>query len=356
MVNPIASACNEQTKWFTVERVSASVEQVAAAAGVSVSTVSRALRSVPGTAPATVQRVKEAARRLGYVPSPSGSRLATGKTGSVALVVPSAAKWFFGEVIAGAGEVIRAQGLDVLLFELGDPAGRRRFCEEQRLRGRADAVLVLSLQLSPAEETMLERLDMPVVHLGAARGRFASVGVDDAAAAAAAVRHLIDLGHHGIGLIGIDNSGGVTAGSQPPAQRRMGYQQALSMAGLPVRPDHEVAVENSLTGGSAGAEILLGGALPPSAVFAASDEIAFGALRTFRERGLRVPGDISIVGFDNHAFADVVGLTTVDQYVHEQGASAARLVLDHLHSCATAEHVQVPTRLVIRNSTAAPSR
>lgn len=332
------------------------MEEVAAAAGVSVSTVSRALRGVPGTAPATVRRVKEAAARLGYVASVSGSRLATGKTGSVALVVPSAAKWFFGEVIAGAGEVIRGQGLDVLLFELGDPAGRRRFFEERRLRGRADAVLVLSLQLSADEAGMLKQLNLPVVHLGAARGQFASVGVDDAAAAAAAVRHLIDLGHHAIGMIGIDNSGDVTAGSQPPAQRRLGYRRALTRAGLSVRPNHEVTVENSLAGGSTGADLLLRGELPPSAVFAASDEIAFGALRTFGERGVRVPEDLSIVGFDNHEFADVVGLTTVDQNVREQGASAARLALDQLQSgTTTTAHVQAPTRLAIRHSTAAPA-
>lgn len=330
------------------------MEEVAAAAGVSASTVSRALRNVPGTAPATVERVKEAAARLGYVPNLSGSRLATGKTDSVALVVPSAAKWFFGEVIAGAGEVIRGHGLDVLLFELGDPAGRRKFFEEQRLRGRSDAVLVLSLQLTADEEAMLAKLHLPVARVGTAHGRFAGVGIDDAAAASAAVRHLIDLGHHGIGLIGIDNSADVTVGSLPPSQRRIGYRRALSRAGLAVRGDYEVSVENSLTGGSAGAAALLDCVLPPSAVFAASDEIAFGALRTFRERGLSVPGDVSVVGFDNHEFADVVGLTTVDQNVRQQGASAARLVLEGLDT-ATVRHVQVPTRLIVRSSTAAPA-
>jgi LacI family repressor for deo operon, udp, cdd, tsx, nupC, and nupG len=332
------------------------VEQVATAAGVSVSTVSRALRSVPGTAPATVQRVKQAAARLGYVPSVSGSRLATGKTGSIALIVPSAAKWFFGEVIAGAGEVIRSAGLDVLLFELGDAAGRRRFFEEQRLRGRADAVLVLSLELNPAEAEMLEHLNLPVARLGAAHGAPARIGVDDAEGAATAVRHLIELGHHEIGLIGIDNSADVTAGSLPPAQRRMGYHRAMREAGLPLRPDHEVLAENSVTGGRVGASALLGGTTVPSAVFAASDEIAFGALRTFRERGLSVPREISLVGFDNHEFADVVGLTTMDQNVRLQGASAARNLLDQLLTGTTAGAACLPTRLVIRNSTAAPSR
>lgn len=331
------------------------MEEVAAAAGVSISTVSRALRNVPGTAPATIQRVKEAAIRLGYFPSPNASRLATGKTGSVALVVPSAAKWFFGEVIAGAGEVIRSRGLDVLLFELGDSAGRQRFFEEQRLRGRVDAVLVLSLNLNPDEAAMLARLAMPVVHLGGARGRLGSVGIDDAAAAGVAVQHLMDLGHHNIGLIGIDNSADVTVGSQPPAQRRMGYRRALTKAGLSVRPGLEVSVENSLTGGRCGADALLDSAPTPSAIFAASDEIAFGALRTFQERRLRVPEDISIVGFDNHEFSSVVGLTTIDQNVRKQGATAAQALLDQLATGTTAGHVQLPAQLVVRDSTAPPA-
>lgn len=137
------------------------------------------------------------------------------------MVVPTAAKWFFGELIAGAGSVIRAGGHDVLLFELGDPAGREAFFAGQRLRGRADAVLVMSLNLTEAEVLMLRKLELPVVMVGSAVPVFGCVRIDEQAAAMTAVQHLVKLGHEDIGYLGIDDRAEVTAGSaaSPAANR-----------------------------------------------------------------------------------------------------------------------------------------
>jgi len=171
--------------------------------------------------------VKSAAAEAGYVSNVSGSRLATGKTGTIAIVVPTAAKWFFGQAIAGAGAVIRGAGLDVLLYELGDAPGRQRFFTEHGLRGRADAVLVLSLNLSDSETRLLQQLGVPVAVLGVGPASFSSVVVNDQLAAESALRHLINLGHEVIGLIGIDNGSDVTSGSVPPLARVAGYRAAL---------------------------------------------------------------------------------------------------------------------------------
>jgi LacI family transcriptional regulator, repressor for deo operon, udp, cdd, tsx, nupC, and nupG len=332
---------------------------VAARSGVSASTVSRALRGVPGIAVGTRDRVRAAAAELGYVANISGSRLATGKTGTVAVVVPSAARWFFGQVIAGAGSVIRAAGMDMLLYELGDREGRRKFFAEQSLRGRADAVLVLSLNLEPDEASQLRGLGVAVAVLGPGPEAFSTVVVDDFQAAVTAVRHLVNLGHQHIAHIGIDNSQDVTSGSTRPAARLAGYQTALSDAGLEAPPSLLALGDLTVDGGAAAMARLISGPIMPTAVFVASDEMAFGALKVLRSAGIRVPEDMSIVGYDNHELSELLDLTSIDQAVLSQGEAAARLVLDALAGSGTGgtgvSSASIPTHLVIRRSTAPPS-
>lgn len=334
------------------------IEVVAERAGVAASTVSRALRGLPGVSVATRERIAEIAAEVGYVASPAASRLASGVTGTVAVIVPDATKWFFGQVIAGAGAVLRAAGQDVLLFELGDGEGRRRFFGEQRLRGRADAVLVLSLRLNGDETRILRELDVPVVVLGRRSEFFGSVCVDDRAAARTAVRHLINLGHRHIGMIGIDDGGDVTSGSLAPPSRVAGYRQCLAAAGIARDDGLEHFEVNSVAGGAAAMTRLLSAPVLPTAVFVASDEMAFGALGVVRAAGLEIPRDISVVGFDNHDLSPVLELTTIDQDVQGQGKTAAGLLLDALHSRPAGWPAlparTVDTRLVLRRSSAPP--
>ena len=331
------------------------IEAVAKKAGVSISTVSRALRDVPGVSPATRDRVRGAAAELGFVLSVSGSRLATGRTGTVAIIIPTAGTWFFGQIITGAGAVVRAAGTDLLLFELGDPEGRRRFFTDQRLRGRADGVIVLSVNLTPGETEMMRQLDIPVVSLGNEIEGFGCVRVDNHAAGVSAVRHLLNLGHERIGYIGIDNRANVTAGSTVLTERAAGYRQAMADAGLAVEPGFEQWDVNTADGGRRAMSRLLSAPVMPTGVFIGSDEMAFGALDVLRSSGLSVPGDMSIIGFDNHAFAEIVGLSTVDQGVRQQGEAAGQALLDAIEAPDRERaDVVLPTQLVLRGSTAPP--
>ncbi|MBT2547208.1 LacI family DNA-binding transcriptional regulator [Arthrobacter sp. ISL-65] len=337
--------------------MTARIEEVAERAGVAVSTVSRALRDVPGVSLATRQRIKDIAAEVGYLASPNAARLATGVTGTVAVVVPDAAKWFFGQVISGAGAVLRASGRDVLLYELGDAEGRRRFFEGKTLRGRADAVLVLSLRLSTEETQSLRTLGLPVVLLGQGSEVFGSVRVDDRAAARSAVRHLLNLGHRRIGLIGIDDADEVTTGSTPPLSRLAGYRQSLLAAGIPLEEDLEQFGTNSVSGGELAMTRLLSAPALPTAVFVGSDEMAFGALGVLRTAGMTVPRDISVIGFDNHDLSQVMDLTTIDQNIRGQGEAAAELLLETLSTAlgtAPPDRI-IDTRLVLRRSTAPPA-
>lgn len=338
------------------------VEDVAARAGVSVSTVSRALRDLPSVAQHTRERVQRIALELGYVSSPSASRLATGKTCSIGVVVPLMHRWFFGQVIAGISAVLREAGYDLLLFEVGDVEGRNRFFDRPTLRGRVDAVIVIDLPLEEAELATLRALDVPVATLGTRFEGFHSVGIDNLQAASTAVRHLINLGHERIGLISQENR--VNAPMPFPDSRDRGYRGTLEEHGIEHDPRLECHAPFGVEGGTEAMTRLLSVPHPPTAVFAEFDEMAFGAIRAVRRAGLRVPEDVSVIGFDDHQMSELLGLTTIRQPVREQGCQAALLLLDALESAASTQDttgdqtsaITMPTSLVIRDSTAPPRK
>jgi LacI family repressor for deo operon, udp, cdd, tsx, nupC, and nupG len=332
-----------------------SVQAVAARAGVSESTVSRALRGVPGIAQETCKRVQAVADELGYAASPSASRLATGRTRTVAVVVPLLSKWFFAEVIAAAGRVLSRAGYDVLLTELSTADLRAEFFGARRLKGRADGALVVALQLTAEELAALEAQGQLVALVGSERSGVSSVRVEDQDGGRAATRHLVNLGHERIAFVGIQELPGSTLGGVPPAERVLGYRDALGEAGLSEDPTLELGVPNTVDAGAAAMAALLSSAEPPTALVAASDELAFGALATLRGAGLRAPDDFSVVGYDNHELAGAVGLTTIDHQVGEQGRLAAESLLAALTG-ASAVIGRIEPRLVVRGTTAPPRR
>ena len=332
----------------------ASILDVAALAGVSPSTVSRSLRGHDSVATATRQRVAEAARELAYTVSPHASGLASGRTLTVGVVVPFVTRWYFANAVAGAHDVLSAAGFDVLLYHLGDAAARDRFFDRMPLARRVDAVLTLSLPLTEEHTLALRALDMPLVTLGARLDGVSSVRFDDVAATRNAVHHLLHQGHEEIAMITAredDEAFGFLA--RP--DRVDGYRQALAAAGLAGREDVVVAETYGIEGGASAMARLMERPRLPTAVLAEYDEVAIGALRTLRRSSVPVPGRISVIGVDDHEMSSVLDLTTMAQPVREQGAIAARLLLDQLEGRAGAPvDVVVPTRLVVRSSTGPP--
>jgi LacI family repressor for deo operon, udp, cdd, tsx, nupC, and nupG len=335
------------------------IKDVAREVDMSTATVSRALRGLPGVSEETRAMVSEAARRLGYVPSPSAVGLASGQTRTVAVVVPYVTRWFFAAVVHGAEEVLSERGYDLLLYNLGGASSaRHRVFGTSLLTKRVDAVLVLSLTPTPEELDRLELLGRPVTFVGADVPGWSTVRIDDTAVARTATQHLIDLGHRRIGYVG-----GVTEGVldfTAPAARLAGYREALRTNGLPEDPSLEVDGGFTLAGGIEAGRALLARPDPPTAVFAASDEMAIGVLGAARTHALRVPEDLSVIGIDDHELAAFFELTTVAQMVQEQGRIAARQVLEALDGRETAgwtpQQVTAPTRLLVRGTTGAPGR
>ena len=327
----------------------ASIEDVARRAGVSIATVSRALRGLPDVAAATRDRVLAAARDLDYIPSPFAARLASGRTATVGVVVPFVNRWFFAEVIGTVEAALRQAGFDLLLYNLGDVDGRARFFDVMPLRKRVDAVLVVSLMLSDDEFAALQALRAPVGLLGLEREGFLSARIDDVAGARLAVEHLLSLGHRRIGLIGGDTDDPMRF--TPPQHRRDGYREALLAAGVAPDPACEVLGYFTLAGGADAAASLLAVPDRPTAVFAESDEMAYGALRTIRRAGLQVPGDIAVIGFDDHAMSALMDLSTVRQPVAGQALDVTTRLVAAIDDPDRTDAVVLPTELVVRGST-----
>jgi DNA-binding LacI/PurR family transcriptional regulator len=333
----------------------ASIEDVARHAGVSIATVSRALRGLPDVAATTRDRVLASATELNYVASPFAARLASGRTTTVGLVVPFVSRWFFAEVIATVEAALRHAGFDLLLYNLGDAEGRCRFFDVMPMRKRVDGVLIASLVLDDAEFGALRELKRPVGLLGLERAGFLSARIDDVESARTAVDHLVSVGHRRIALIGGDTDDPMAF--TPPLHRRDGYRDALQTAGLHADPALEHLGYFTVEGGRAAMRRLLDLDDRPSAIFAESDEMAYGALREVRDAGLRVPDDVAVIGFDDQPLSELLDLSTIRQPVVDQALDITTRLLALIagdgEELPAHPAVVLPTELVVRGSTAA---
>ena len=334
------------------------IKDVATAAGVSVSTVSRALRGLPSVKPATMELVQDTAEKLGYVPSAAAAAIATGRTRAVNVVVPAIATWFFSSVLEGVDSELRAAGYDMALFDLGyTGTERERVFHRSILRHRGDAVLALCIDFSEAERQELRATDLPTIVVGNPVSGLRFVGIDEVAAARMATEHLIALGHRDI----LHLSGGdeVTLGLnvRVPDDRLAGFKDALTAAGIPLDPSRVRLGRFTAEASRAVMDDILDGPGPvPTAVFAASDEMAMGALMSIYHHRLRVPDDISVIGIDDHKLSAPFGLTTIAQHPIEQGAAAARIILDELRGRPAHQgSLLLPVTLIDRGSTATPA-
>lgn len=335
-----------------------SIAEVARLAGVSTATVSRALSGRGHVSAAARERVVAAARELGYVVSQAASSLASGRTRNVGIVLPFLSRWYFTTVLEGAQRRLMRSGYDVTLYNLaGDGDERREVFEHFLLRQRVDAVIAVSLELTEPEVDRLHTLGKPLVGVGGPIPDVRTLAIDDVAVAKLATEHLIGLDHTRIGLIGGDIA--FDADFHLPTKRRQGWEAAMREAGLPIVERRIENADFTVQGGYRAAKQLLGAPLRdrPTAIFAASDEMAFGALLAARDLGLGVPQDVSIVGVDDHDLSDFYGLTTVAQFPREQGALAVDILMAQLEPQgdeAPALDTPLPFELRVRSSTARP--
>ncbi len=327
---------------------------VAHASGVSVATVSRALRGLDRVSDETRARVLKAATDLHYVASPTAASLASGRTRIVGVVTPFVDRWYFSTLISEIEKSIRDEAYHVLLLDLEDTTSRRRQLTRDMVSKRVDGVIVLNVPLSEQEQTLLHQLDLPTVTIGNTYDGWSSVRIDDGATVRTAVEHLVSLGHRDIAFTGAvvrADAYGVV-----PNERRTSFLEAMGAAGLTVRRDWLRLSDWTARDSSTDAAEMLAGAQRPTAVVAASDEMALGVLAAAMRVGVRVPQELSIIGVDDHPHAAVFGLSTVRQDVRAQAARASALLLSEIGapSCTPVEGIVLPTHLILRESTAPP--
>ncbi|GIV80646.1 MAG: LacI family transcriptional regulator [Litorilinea sp.] len=304
---------------------------VARLAGVSQALVSYVLNdaahvSIP---PETRQRILDAVAELGYVPNTAARSLRTSRTFTIASIIPDITNPFYPAFERGIQDVAEPHGYDLIVYNTDG----RREKEQKALRSisqaRADGIIGVFFHVTARELFPLLEMGIPVVRLEATfkpPGAYPldNLCVNNVAAARAAVTYLIDQGHRRIAML--------TWGEGPGDARVSGYREALAAHGLPAQEEWIRICPFTEEGGYTGMQELLRLAMPPTAVFAANDIMALGALMALRETGLRVPQDVAVMGFDDIPTARLVSpaLTTVSQFQRELGRRAAEMLLERL--------------------------
>jgi LacI family transcriptional regulator len=329
------------------------IVEVARRSGVSLGTVSRVINNDVHVAPETRERVTNLMRELGYVANRQARGLRGSKTNVIGVLVPDLGTGYIGEIMRGIDAELALSQLDLMLFTTHRTAIKEANYVANLVQGMVDGLLIV-LPRNPADYIgTLTRRNFPFVlidHQGTGEP-CPAVGATNWQGSYNATEYLIKLGHKRIGFI----TGSMDLGAA--IDRQEGYRSALRV--------HHISEDARLiyTGtffqpdGYAGACAMLDLEDPPSAIFASNDAMAMGAMDAVRSRGLHIPGDVSILGFDDVPQAALVrpSLTTVRQPLEEMGRAATQMLLDMLKSPEkSVSRIELPTELIVRDSTAAP--
>lgn len=339
-------------------RYGVSIADIARAAGVSHTTVSRALHESPLISEATRRRIQLLASEMGYTPNAIAQSLQTRQTSTIGLVVTSIADPFFSDVVKGVEEVTRTAGLSVFLSASYNDPDQEMAIIETFYRRRVDGILIAASRTTNYRQR-LDHVHVPTVLINSQADSQAKllrwVCVDDCKGAQIAVEHLLQLGHRSIGYLGVP--------SRPRSnqQRLLGYQNMLKAHGIPYCEEwvvttagEEMSVEEDVIIGQTLLPLLLNAGV--TAVFCYNDMVAIGVLMACRERGIPVPQKLSVIGFDDINVASYVTppLTTIQQPKVQLGRLAAQMLLDYqehlLNNCPGENHLLSPT-LMLRAST-----
>ncbi|TDW30454.1 LacI family DNA-binding transcriptional regulator [Cryobacterium psychrophilum] len=332
------------------------IAEVARLANVAKATASRALSGKGYVSEETRARVVSAARTIGYVVSPNAASLVTGRTKNVGVIIPYISRWFFAEVLESVEQALLEQGYDMTLYNLPQASPERdRVFEYFLARKRFDGVISVGVELSEAEVEHLHQLRRPLVGIGGPIRGVPTIAIDDVATARLATEHLLSLGHKEIVHIG---------GSQDEqmdfavhSKRLIGFLAGMRAAEVPTS-NCFYACELTVPGGYyLGRSVLGDPRRRPTAIFAASDEIAIGLIVAARELGILVPSELSVIGIDGHPHAEMFRLTTLEQHPRNQGRLAVNSLLANLEAPSPEDESAstiLETNLVIRSSTSAP--
>jgi alanine racemase len=329
---------------------------VATAAGVSKTAVSFAFNNPERLGPATLERVLGVAQDLGYTPHPAARALSMRRSGTIGVLIPQRlstvfANPFVSELIQGLGEQCEEHDLTLLLVPPLDGS-----LEGAIRQASVDGFISLGLSPDDPAVEVLNRIGIPTVLIDSdSSPAHPAINVDDEGGAEAAARHLLDLGHRQLAIIVLPPARAHVTYTPTAARRLSGYQKAIQAAGVP--EPYVVVAGISVAAGVRAFESLPKGKRRPTGVLAMSDMAAIGVMSAAQSSGLRVPEDLSVVGFDDVPASAWTNppLTTVRQPIVEKGRLAARLLIQRMKGETVESPPPLQTSLVVRNSTASPA-
>jgi len=324
------------------------IRDVARYAGVSPATVSRVLnRSAHPVSERGRRRVLDAARRLAYIPNMLARSLLTQQTAAIGVLIPDVSNPYYAAILRGIEDAISPSSRTVILCNTDRRPEKQRLYMRALMERRVDGIVIAGGSFGRAELAVAGR-NVPVVMIGRHRARVPVVRVDNVAAGAMATEHLLALGHRRIACLAGPST------SLTAADRVAGYRKALEAAGLPADPALVREVGFTPAGAAQAVAGLFRADPPPTAIVAANDQVAIGAIRALHELGYRVPDDVSVVGFDDTPLASytVPALSTVAIPTYELGRAAVALLLKMLEGQRVLS-VVLPCTLRVRESTKA---
>jgi DNA-binding LacI/PurR family transcriptional regulator len=332
----------------------ATIKDVAKKAGVGVGTVSRVLNDSEAVSQPTRHKVLSAIADLDYTPNTNARRLSLGKTMAIAVIAPFFTRPSVVERLRGIEHTLVADGYDLVLYNIETVHRRDECFLNVPRRERVDGLLIISLMPTDADARRLAQAKIPVVLIDTGHSQFNRVIIDDVVGSYTATRHLIDLGHHKIAHLSdyIENP----FNFQQIRDRYSGYRRALREANIPFRSDYHQQGEHSLIEARRLAHHLLSSNDPPTAIFAFSDTQAIGVLEAAQELGVRIPDELSVIGYDDIEIAAHLQLTTIRQSLYESGVKSSRMLLKALTTTdpQSPQEVLLPTKLIVRGTTAPP--
>jgi LacI family transcriptional regulator len=334
----------------------ATIRDIADLAGVSIATVSRVINDRPDVAPETREKVMQVAGKHGFTTNRAGRAAASNRVGVIGLTLPLVNDAYFGPILSGASEALYEQGHRIMLCPTLHEHDREVSLVDRLTHGATDGAILMLPEESSAELVHLQEIGFPFVVVDpreAPPPRVPCVSAMHAAGAKLATEHLLELGHRHIGVVA-----GPT-GWYANDERVIGFRAAMAAARL--LPDNDIIVHTdwSIPSGERAAQVLLARPDRPTAIFAFNDNTAIGALAAARSRGIRVPEELSILGFDDTFQATIVTprLTTVRQPLAELGRMGVSLLSRLIEGQRLdAMRVELATELVVRESTAPAPR
>ena len=326
------------------------IHNVAQEAGVGIGTVSRVVNNRSDVKPATRERVLAAIHRLNYKPDPIARSMISKRTNSIGTIVPFFTRPSFMERLRGVEAVIARLERELILYNVETSAQRDHFFRELPLHRKVDGLLIISLSPDDAVARRFRELGTPVVLIDAYSPLLTSLVVNNVEGAYQAVKRLIELGHRHIGFINGEIEGNFKFNTAN--DRLIGLHRALGEAGLLFEPERVLISEWSRKGGKHAALQLLTQQKRPTAIFAASDVQAVGALEAARELGLRVPEQLSVIGFDGIEISELLELSTMQQPLQEMGELGASKLVELIENPShPPELIRFDTKFVERRTT-----